>query len=204
MFDFGLDKLLLVGILVGVILGPSRLRELRQTIPRSLGRLHALYLEGRSQVVDELDDLAPDWREYDPRALHPRRILRELADTAARDAAAGGERTSSDPAQGESEGEGDEVPPKTRRESSAVSLHDAPDTAKGTPSEAPSAPPDGETSEAPGGDELVRGARDRDDRLGLGAGDHPTHPDADGDGRERPDDDGTEHSGESDHGTSPS
>lgn len=202
MFDFGLDKLLLVGILVGVILGPSRLRELRQTIPRSLGRLHALYLEGRSQVIDELDDLAPDWREYDPRALHPRRILRELADTAARDAATGGEKTTADAAQGESEGEGGDA--KERRESSAGSPHPVSVTAENSPSEVPSAPPDGETSEAPGGDELVRGARDREDRLGLGAGDHPTHPDADGDGRERPDDDGTEHSGESDHGTSPS
>ena len=106
MFDFGLDKLLLVGILVGVILGPARLLELRQTIPRSLGRLHALYLEGRSQVVDELDDLAPDWREYDPRALHPRRILRELADTAARDAAAAEEKATSAGTVGEVQGEG--------------------------------------------------------------------------------------------------
>lgn len=90
MFDIGIDKLVVVGILVGLIMGPERLREWRRALPRHLGRLYALYQQGRSQVVSELDDLAPDWREYDPRQLHPRSVLRDLEETAkaAADAAA--------------------------------------------------------------------------------------------------------------------
>ncbi len=79
MFDLGIDKMIVVAVLVGVIMGPERLRELRRALPRHIGRLHALYQQGRAQVVDELDELAPDWREYDPRPLHPRRILKDIA-----------------------------------------------------------------------------------------------------------------------------
>lgn len=82
MFDIGIDKLVVVGVLVGLIVGPERLREWRRALPRQLGRLYALYQQGRSQVVSELDDLAPDWREYDPRQLHPRSVLRDLEETA--------------------------------------------------------------------------------------------------------------------------
>lgn len=78
MFDFGIDKMIVVAVLVGLIMGPERLRELRRALPRHVGRIHALYLQGRAQVVDELNELAPDWREYDPRQLHPRRILQDL------------------------------------------------------------------------------------------------------------------------------
>lgn len=79
MFDFGIDKMIVVAVLVGLIMGPERLRELRRALPRHIGRLHALYQQGRAQVVDELNELAPDWREYDPRPLHPRRILKDIA-----------------------------------------------------------------------------------------------------------------------------
>lgn len=78
MFDLGIDKMIVVAVLVGLIMGPERLRELRRALPRHVGRIHALYLQGRAQVVDELNELAPDWREYDPRQLHPRRILQDL------------------------------------------------------------------------------------------------------------------------------
>lgn len=78
MFGIEFDKLLLVGILVGVIVGPARLREWRRKLPQIVGRVHALYQQGRAEVTKDLDELAPDWREYDPRQLHPRRILRDL------------------------------------------------------------------------------------------------------------------------------
>ncbi|MFF7681929.1 twin-arginine translocase TatA/TatE family subunit [Microbacterium sp. NPDC007973] len=79
MFDLGIDKMIVVAVLVGLIMGPERLRELRRALPRHIGRLHAMYQQGRAQVVDELNELAPDWREYDPRPLHPRRILKDIA-----------------------------------------------------------------------------------------------------------------------------
>ena len=83
MFDFGIDKMIVVAVLVGLIMGPERLRDLRHSLPQHIGRLHALYLQGRAHVVDELNELAPDWREYDPRQLHPRRILQDLNAAAA-------------------------------------------------------------------------------------------------------------------------
>lgn len=83
MFDFGIDKMIVVAVLVGLIMGPERLRDLRRSLPQHIGRLHALYLQGRAQVVDELNELAPDWREYDPRQLHPRRIIQDLNAAAA-------------------------------------------------------------------------------------------------------------------------
>nr|WP_235561574.1 hypothetical protein [Microbacterium sp. Leaf436] len=86
MFDMGMDKLIFVGVIVGLIIGPERLREWRHSLPRAVGRMHALYLQGKSQVVDDLNELAPDWREYDPRLLHPKRIIRDLTDAAAQQA----------------------------------------------------------------------------------------------------------------------
>lgn len=82
----GMDKLIFVGVIVGLIIGPERLREWRHSLPRAVGRMHALYLQGKSQVVDDLNELAPDWREYDPRLLHPKRIIRDLTDAAAQQA----------------------------------------------------------------------------------------------------------------------
>ncbi len=96
MFDFGIDKMIVVAVLVGLVMGPERLRDLRRSLPQYVGRIHALYQQGRTQVVDELNELAPDWREYDPRQLHPRRILQDLnaaaaASTAPEVSSAGGE-----------------------------------------------------------------------------------------------------------------
>lgn len=86
MFGIDVDKLLLVGILVGLIVGPTRLRGWRRELPRIVGRVHALYQQGRADVTRDLDDLAPDWREYDPRQFHPRRILRDLGADVRREA----------------------------------------------------------------------------------------------------------------------
>lgn len=103
-FDIGIDKLVVVGVLIGLIAGPARLREWRRALPRFVGRAHALYQQGRQQVVDDLDELAPDWREYDPRQLDPRRILRELGEEATRSGSPVG-RASSATSAGASPGE---------------------------------------------------------------------------------------------------
>lgn len=78
MFGIDLDKLILVGVLVGLIVGPTRLKEWRRKLPQLVGRVHALYQQGRADVTRDLNELAPDWRDYGPRQLHPRRILAEL------------------------------------------------------------------------------------------------------------------------------
>ncbi|SDO47035.1 hypothetical protein SAMN04487848_1046 [Microbacterium sp. ru370.1] len=113
MFDFGIDKIIVVAVLVGLIMGPERLRELRRALPRHVGRIHALYLQGRAQVVDELNELAPDWREYDPRQLHPRRILQDLnaAATASSTTSAGQMRSGGEPGEaGDLPGAAEESP----------------------------------------------------------------------------------------------
>lgn len=66
MFDMGWDKLLLVGLLVGLVAGPERLLAWSRTAVQMLGRLRGAYREGKAQVVGELDQFAPDWRSYDP------------------------------------------------------------------------------------------------------------------------------------------
>ncbi len=76
MFDMGWDKLLLVGLLVGLVAGPERLLAWSRTAVQMLGRLRGAYREGKAQVVGELDQFAPDWRSYDPRQMDPRRIIR--------------------------------------------------------------------------------------------------------------------------------
>lgn len=102
MFGIELDKLLFVGILIGLIVGPARLVEWRRKLPQMVGRVHALYQQGKAQVTRDLDDMAPDWREYDPRQLHPRRILRELGADVRTAAESHGQRVASEPPMGES------------------------------------------------------------------------------------------------------
>lgn len=102
MFGIEFDKLIFVGVLIGLIVGPARLVEWRRKVPRMVGRMHALYQQGRAQVTRDLDDMAPDWREYDPRQLHPRRILREIGADMRRATESDGERVVSDSPAGES------------------------------------------------------------------------------------------------------
>lgn len=102
MFGIELDKLIFVGVLIGLIVGPARLVEWRRKVPQIVGRVHALYQQGRAQVTRDLDDMAPDWREYDPRQLHPRRILRELGADVRKVTENDGERVESNVPAGES------------------------------------------------------------------------------------------------------
>lgn len=102
MFGIELDKLIFVGVLIGLIVGPARLVEWRRKLPQMIGRVHALYQQGRAQVTRDLDDMAPDWREYDPRQLHPRRILRELGADVRKAAESDGEQVNSHLSAGES------------------------------------------------------------------------------------------------------
>ncbi|MDZ5146123.1 Sec-independent protein translocase family protein [Microbacterium testaceum] len=76
MFDLGWDKIVLVGILVGLVAGPERLVAWSKTAVQLLGRIRGAYQDGKSNVVGELDQFAPDWRTYDPRQIDPRRIIK--------------------------------------------------------------------------------------------------------------------------------
>lgn len=102
MFGIELDKLIFVGVLIGLIVGPARLVGWRRKVPQMVGRVHALYQQGRAQVTRDLDEMAPDWREYDPRQLHPRRILSELGADVRKATGSDGERVESGIPTGES------------------------------------------------------------------------------------------------------
>lgn len=96
-----MDKLLVIGVLAAIIIGPDRLPRYAEAFARFLGRSREWLRGAKTRVRDEMgedfDDV--DWRKLDPRQYDPRRIIREaLIDdapvaTAAQAPAAGAART---------------------------------------------------------------------------------------------------------------
>ena len=91
--SFGLtfDKLIIIGIIALVLIGPERLpryaeqlgvwaRQLREFIGGARTRL-------REEVGPEFDDI--DWKQLDPRQYDPRRIIREALREPVAESAAG-------------------------------------------------------------------------------------------------------------------
>ncbi|GAB3631063.1 twin-arginine translocase TatA/TatE family subunit [Microbacterium shaanxiense] len=79
--DFGLtfEKLLLIGVLAAVIIGPERLPKAAETFARFVRRAGEYLRDTKSKMRDEIgpeiDDV--DWRKLDPRQYDPRRIIRD-------------------------------------------------------------------------------------------------------------------------------
>ncbi len=78
---FGLtwDKLLLIGLLAAIIIGPDRLPGLAEGFARLVHRA-GVYLRGarerlREEMGEDVSDV--DWRKLDPRQYDPRRIIRD-------------------------------------------------------------------------------------------------------------------------------
>lgn len=78
---FGLtwEKLLLIGLLAAVIIGPERLPRMAESFARIVHR-GGQYLRGardrmREEMGPEIDEV--DWRKLDPRQYDPRRIIRD-------------------------------------------------------------------------------------------------------------------------------
>jgi sec-independent protein translocase protein TatB len=78
---FGLsgDKLLILGIIAVIVLGPERLPEYAKGLANIVKSFRKIAEGAKSQIKDELgpeyEDL--DWRQLDPRQYDPRRIIRE-------------------------------------------------------------------------------------------------------------------------------
>ncbi len=78
---FGLtwEKLLLIGVLAAVIIGPDRLPRVAETFAQWVHRAGAYVRGARTKLKEEmgpeLDDV--DWRKLDPRQYDPRRIIRD-------------------------------------------------------------------------------------------------------------------------------
>jgi sec-independent protein translocase protein TatB len=79
MFGLTFEKLLLIGFIAAMILGPRRLPEAAEWLAGAVRKVKSLGTDLRGRVADEMgpefDDV--DWKTLDPRRYDPRRIVRE-------------------------------------------------------------------------------------------------------------------------------
>jgi sec-independent protein translocase protein TatB len=76
-FGLTLEKLVVVGVIAGVLLGPERLSRMAAEAGQLLRRLRQQTDRARQQMRDELgsDVVDFDWQRLDPRRYDPRRII---------------------------------------------------------------------------------------------------------------------------------
>ena len=78
---FGLDmeKLLLIGVLAAVLIGPERLPKAAEALARFTRQARDWLRGARGRMTEEMgedfDDI--EWRKLDPRQYDPRRIIRD-------------------------------------------------------------------------------------------------------------------------------
>lgn len=74
-----MEKLLVIGVIAVIIVGPDRLPRYAEGLARFVGRARDWMQGAKSRVRDEMgpdfDDV--DWRKLDPRQYDPRRIIRD-------------------------------------------------------------------------------------------------------------------------------
>lgn len=78
-FGLTFEKLLLIGLIAVLIIGPDRLPQAAETFARTVRKVGEYMRDAKTRVRDEmgpeLDDV--DWRKLDPRQYDPRRIIRD-------------------------------------------------------------------------------------------------------------------------------
>lgn len=79
MFGLSGEKLLILGIIAVIVLGPERLPEYARGLANIVKSFRRMANGAKSQIKEELgDDFQDlDWRKLDPRQYDPRRIIRE-------------------------------------------------------------------------------------------------------------------------------
>ncbi|UUT35524.1 Sec-independent protein translocase TatB [Microbacterium elymi] len=75
-FGLTIEKLVVIGVIVGLLLGPDRLPRYAAMLAQALARGREMLGTAKSRMKDELGDDV-DWRTLDPRQYDPRRIIRE-------------------------------------------------------------------------------------------------------------------------------
>lgn len=79
MFGLTIEKLLVIGLIAGMLLGPERLPKyaamLGQFTVRAREFLNGAKDRMREEMGDDFQEM--DWRQLDPRQYDPRRIIRE-------------------------------------------------------------------------------------------------------------------------------
>ena len=83
-FGLTIEKLILLGVIAALIIGPERLPAAAESLRRALIRARGFAKTAQERVRDELGSEVADvdWQRLDPRQYDPRRIIREalLAD----------------------------------------------------------------------------------------------------------------------------
>ncbi|MFF2632324.1 Sec-independent protein translocase TatB [Microbacterium sp. NPDC058021] len=78
---FGLtwEKLLLIAVIAGMLIGPERLPRYAEALARFTVRAREWVAGAKTRVQDEMGEGMEDvdWRKLDPRQYDPRRIIRE-------------------------------------------------------------------------------------------------------------------------------
>jgi sec-independent protein translocase protein TatB len=78
-FGLTIEKLLLIGLVAGLLIGPERLPRYVESLTRFVRRARDYVTTAKTRMKDEMgsdfDDV--DWRTLDPRQYDPRRIIRE-------------------------------------------------------------------------------------------------------------------------------
>lgn len=79
MFGLSGEKLLILGVLAAIILGPDRLPGYAKKLAEFVKGVRRFAEDANSQMKVELgeDFKEMDWRKLDPRQYDPRRIVRE-------------------------------------------------------------------------------------------------------------------------------
>ena len=78
-FGLTFEKLLLIGLIAVMIIGPERLPKVAENFSKFVRRAGLFLRDTKSKVREEMgpdiDDV--DWRKLDPRQYDPRRIIRD-------------------------------------------------------------------------------------------------------------------------------
>ena len=78
-FGLTIEKLLLIGVIAALIIGPERLPRAAESLAAFTRRAKEWVSTAKTRVRDEMGDDFDDvdWRTLDPRQYDPRRIIRE-------------------------------------------------------------------------------------------------------------------------------
>ncbi|MET0736014.1 MAG: Sec-independent protein translocase TatB [Microbacterium sp.] len=78
-FGVTIEKLLLIGLIAALVIGPERLPRYAESLANMTRRVREWVSSARTRVRDEMGDDFDDvdWRTLDPRQYDPRRIIRE-------------------------------------------------------------------------------------------------------------------------------
>lgn len=79
MLGLTFDKVIILGVIAAVILGPQRLPDAAEWLAHAIKRVKAFGADMKERVADEMgpDFEDVDWRKLDPRQYDPRQIVKQ-------------------------------------------------------------------------------------------------------------------------------